>query len=279
MKSVSEKPQHIGVDSKPKGERDKIDLNHEISGEPTGRIQRFLTENHHGVDGEGEKKRSERRYRNMLEMLLAEDARYAKLYFEVQDTLNRARQAVDQALVDIRQHLEDSERTLRLMQDNAARLDDGTMVFRSAVDGNVYTEDGRKLSDDEARNIEFPENAPSREDYNTAKGNVETAQEQIAEAEAYQRDIDQAEERRLDADNPLTLEELKIIKRDISGNQLFSYGTTAQSVNGSVAQDISEDENLDMPPMNVQFDVARLGLSDRNSLPQFTSDKTSTLTL
>ncbi len=280
MESVSEKPQHVGVDSKSQVERDRIDLNHEISGEPTGRIPRFLAKNHHGVGSESEKKKSERRYRNMLEMLLAEDARYAKLYYEVQDTLNKARQAVDQALIDIHQHLEEAERTLRIMQDNATRLEDGTMVFRSTIDGHVYTEDGRKLSDDEAQSVELSENAPSQEDYNTQREKVVALKDQKSEAETYKRDIDHAEERLHDAENPLTLEELETLERDISENSLFSRKAGEQqsicdTKASSVAQEICVDKNLKMPPMNSQFDKARLDLPDVETLPQFTKNQTT----
>ncbi len=279
MKRVSEKPQHIGLDNKPSGERNQIDLNLELIGDPTGRNPRFFAKNHHGVGSESDKKKSERRYRNMLEMLLAEDARYAKLYYEVQDTLNRARQAVDQALTDIHQHLEEAEKTLRIMQDSAARLDDGTMVFRSTVDGHVYTEDGRKLSDDEAQDIEFPENAPNREGYNTQWTKVETAKQQIAEVETYQREVlDPAQERMNDENDPPSLEELKKIERDVQTQKpevlsqfFYQEGITANkssSDNVSAAQDISGKSPLNMPPMNAQFERARLDLPDIETLPQ-----------
>jgi len=276
---VSEKPQHIGLDNKPPGECNRIDLNLELIGDPTGRNPRFFAENRHGVGSESEKKKSERRYRNMLEMLLAEDARYAKLFYEVQDTLNRARLAVGQALLDIHQHLEEAEKTLRIMQDNAARLDDGTMVFRSTVDGHVYTEDGRKLSDDEAQKVEFSENAPSREDYYTQREKVETLKEQKSEAETYKRDIDQAEERLHDANDPLTLEELETLERDISEHSLFPRKVGEQqsicdTKASSVAQEICDEKNLKMPPMNSQFDKARLDLPDVETLPQFAQNQT-----
>ncbi len=277
---MSEKPVNIGIDNKPKSEQDKIDLNHEMSGMPTGRRQRFLTQNDYDIYGEeGEKKKAERRYHNMLEYLLAEDARYAKLYYEVQDTLNQARRAAEHALHDINKQLEVAERTLQMMRDNAARLDDGTLVFRSTADGHVYTEDGRKLSAEEASGIAFSENAPSREDYNQAKNSVETARTQKTEVEAYQRDIDHAQERLRDVENPLTLEELETIKHNISENSLFPRNSGAQqpvcdaSAN-SLEQDICKESNLNMPPMNSQFDKARLGIPDAETLPQLIKTQT-----
>lgn len=282
---MSDKPEHVGLDNKPAVERDWIDLNHEISGEPVGRIQRFLPDNALGVYGENEKKKSERRFRTMLEILLAEDAQYAKLYFEIKETLDGAKRAMGRALIDLNQRLGESERLFRLLQDNAAKLDDGTRVFRSAVDGSIYAENGRKLSSDEARGIEFSEHAPSWEAYKTAKDRLETVKEQKSAVETYQRDvIDRAQERLSDADDPPSLEELEKIERDIQvkkpevlSQYFYQEGllvdqSDLQGV--TVAEDISGKSPLNMPPMNRQFDIARLGLPDMDTLPQLTKDQT-----
>ena len=144
---VSEKPEHIGIDSKSSQERDRIDLNSEIAGLPTGRIQRFLSENAHGIYGESKKEKSERHYRSMLEILLAEDAQYFALYSQVTENLDKAYQAVDQALIDINQRLEDSGKKLQFLREKTPESEDGIKIFRSN-DGSIYTEDGKCLSDE-----------------------------------------------------------------------------------------------------------------------------------
>ena len=193
---MSDKPEHIGLDNKPAAERDRIDLNHEIAGVSTGRIKRFLSENHLGINNESDKKKSERRFRTMLAILLAEDAQYAKLYFEAKETLDKARRAANQALINIHRRLENSERKLHILRDNATRLDDGTMVFLSTADGHVYTEDGRKLSDEDAQKIEFSEDSPSWEDYKSTKDSHNSAIKQKSEIETYQRNVlDRTQER------------------------------------------------------------------------------------
>lgn len=61
MERVSGRLEHFGGDSKSTVKRERIDLNHEIAGEPTGRIPRFLSENHYAMyGGDSEKKQSER---------------------------------------------------------------------------------------------------------------------------------------------------------------------------------------------------------------------------
>lgn len=271
---MSDKPEHVGVDSKTAVERDRIDLNHEIAAEPTGRIPRFLTENHHTLyGGENEKQKSERRYRTMLQILLEEDVQYARLYYEVRDTLNNARRAVDRALSDIKRQLEEAERTLQFMRNNAARIDDGTLVFRSTVDGHVYTEDGRQLSADEAQDIEFSENAPSREDFNTQREKAQTLKEQQAEIETYKRDvIDRAQDRMDDKDDPPSVEELEKIEQDIQTKKpailsqyFYQERITANKPgtrNVAAAHDITGRSPLEMPPMSSQFDKARLDIPD-----------------
>lgn len=245
-----------------------------LVGEPTGRIPRFLSENHYALyGGDSEKKQSERRYRTMLQMLLEEDTQYARLYYEVQDTLNKARRAADRALDDINRQLEEAERTLQHMRNNAARLDDGTLVFRSTVDGHVYTEDGRQLSDDEAQDIEFSDNAPSQEDYNTQKQKVETLKKQEVEVKTYKRDvIDRAQERMDDENDPPSVEELEKIEQDIHVRKpailspyLYQEGlleNQSKPNNLTVAQDIAGNSPLEMPPMNSQFEKARLDIPD-----------------
>jgi len=280
---VSEKPQDIGLDSKSPAERDQIDLNHEISGEPTGRIQRFLSENSHDIYGESEKKKSERQYRSMLQMLLAEDAQYAALYSQVTKNLDKAYQAVDQALIDINKRLEDSGRKLQILRENAAELPDGTKVF-SSENGSIYSEDGKRLDDEEAQKIEFSDSAPSWEEYKAEKEVYDTATRQQVEVETYQRDVlDHARERLNDENEPPSMDELGEIERDILAKKpeiLTKYfyeenlleADTPQDL--TVAQGISETPALNTPPINMHFDKARLDLPNLEALPQITKDQT-----
>jgi len=209
---MTDKPEDIGLDSKSQTERDRIDLNHEMAGDETGRIKRFLSDSTIGLYGETEKQKSERRYRNLLDMLLAEDSHYAALYKRVADKLEKAQQAVDQTLIDINQRLEDSDRTLQIMRENAAELEDGTKVYKSTSDSRIYTDDGKRLGDDEAQDIVFSADAPSWEDYRAEKEKHELAARQKEEVETYQQDVlNPATERMKNEDNPPSMDELKEI--------------------------------------------------------------------
>ncbi len=213
---LTEKPEDNGMDSKSSVERDRIDLNREIAGVSTSRIQRFLSDDSFNMYGDSEKKKSERQYRSMLEILLTEDAQYKALYTKVTKNLENAYQAVDSALININQRIEDSDRKLQFMRDNAPELADGTKVFKSAHDNGVYTEDGKCLNDANTQNITFSNNSPNWEEFKSEKETFDTATHQKTEVETYKHDVlDHAKERLNDEDNPALMDELEDIQGDI----------------------------------------------------------------
>lgn len=213
---MTDKPESIGLESMSQAERDRIDLNHEMSGQPVGRMPRFLPGNRSDIYGETEKKKSERRFQSMLDLLLAQNPLYAQLYYEVRERIDKAQQAVDRALLDIKEGLEASERKLKLMREQAAELLDGTKVFKSSVDDSIYTEDGRRLSPKEAQTIRFADAAPSWEDFRQEKAKRDNTRRQAETVETYQRDVlDHAETRMNDKDNPPSIDELKAFDEDI----------------------------------------------------------------
>lgn len=272
---MSEKPEDIGLDNKSQAERDRIDLNHEISGESTGRIQRFLSQNSHDIYGESEKKKSERAYRTMLDMLLAEDAQYAALYCQVTEKLDRAYQAVDQALIDINQRLEASDRKLQILRENATELEDGTKVFQSE-NGSIYTENGNRVSDQMAKNLEFSENAPSWEEYKEEKQRHDVLLRQQNEINTYQDEVlIPARKRMDDKDNPPSMDELKEIEKtietqmpDVVKTNYHKGDLRAESPNNlSVAHIQIEEAGVGAPNISAAFDAARLDIPDIGSLP------------
>jgi len=284
---VSEKPQDIGLDSKSPLERNRIDLNHEISGEPTGRIQRFLSENSHDIYGESEKKKAERRYRSMLQMLLAEDAQYAALYSQVTKNLDQAYQAVGQALIDINQRLEDSGRKLQILRENAAEMEDGTKIFLSN-EGSIFTEDGKLLNDEEAQKIEFTDSAPSWEEYKAEKEVYDTASRQQVEVGIYQRDVlDHARERLNDEDAPPSMDELEelndqiktrmpdIVSTSFNHNEVAANGS--KTVITSAAHDMIDKTELNVPDLTAEFDLARVETLDIPLIPDITPAQIRTL--
>ncbi len=267
---MADTPEDIGLDSKTVAERDRTDLNHEQAGDDTGRIKRFLVEGASGYNAQSEEKKSKRRYQSLLETLLTQDPQYAALYNRVADKLDRVQRAVDSALADINERLEASGQKLQNMRENAGELEDGTKVFRSSVDGGVYTEDGRRLSDEEAQNVDIPDGAASWEDYRDEKKARDTALRQREEIERYQRDVlDPARERMNDPKHPPTQDEMRDIDRRIEAeipglvrSELHESDLQASHDDHpsiSAAHEMVEETNLDVPDMSKAFDLASAG--------------------
>ncbi|MCG7870494.1 MAG: hypothetical protein JAZ11_00140 [Candidatus Thiodiazotropha lotti] len=245
----------------------------------TGRIKRFLADGASGYAADTEEKKARREHRSLLDMLLMEDPHYAALYNRVAEKLDRAQQAVDAALIDIDERLEASEQNLQNMRDNAGELEDGTKVFRSSVDGSVYTEDGRRLSDEEAQNVDIPDDASSWEDYQRQKEERDLALRQREEIERYQREVlDPIKERMRDPDNVFTKDELEEIDKNIEASlpdtltkdhQGFDPSISEVEANSSTsaAHDMVEETNLEVPEMNKAFKTASLDIPDLDSAP------------
>lgn len=282
---MTEKPEEIGMDSKTPAVRDRVDLGHEMAGLETGRIKRFLVEGASGYAADSEEKKARREQRSLLEILLTEDPQYAALYNRVADKLDRAQSAVDRALVDINQRLESLDSALQTMRDNAGELEDGTKVFRSAEDGGIYTEDGRRLSDEEAQNADIPDGAPSWEDYRRQKEERELALRQREEIERYQREVlDPAKERMSDPNNPISKDELEDLDKRLESVlpdfAIKSYDgdidaeMPAPDTTISAAHEIVGETALNTPDMSGAFSVASAEIPDLSNIPKFDPDYT-----
>ena len=120
MGILTDKPQGIGIDSKITAKLDRIDLNNEMAGIDTGKTWQFLSNNSPTNPHVRKKLETEREFRSMLDVLLAQDPHHAELYKKVTEKIDKAQQTVDQALIDINQRLEVSDRKLQLLRENSA---------------------------------------------------------------------------------------------------------------------------------------------------------------
>jgi hypothetical protein len=111
-----------------------------------------------------------------LDILLSNPA-YEAAYKSAMQAYDRAQTAVYDGLSKAAQELAAAESIMNDTLDGATTLDDGTKVFM-AQDGSVYTEDGRKLDEDECVGIDWKEGAPSWEKYQKDKARLTDAQKQ-----------------------------------------------------------------------------------------------------
>ena len=119
--------------------QDFDDLQNEFAGRDTGRMQRFLSRD--AFDQMDRRKAKEREVvRNLLQILL-EDPVYRDRYERVRGALDKVAAATEKAVARLKEQFIVAEHELAAIQDRAARLPDGSRVYRDA-DGVVRREDG-----------------------------------------------------------------------------------------------------------------------------------------
>lgn len=263
--SFTQKPDSEALDSRAARERDMIDLNNEIAGRDTGRAARFFASGGSASYAQAEEKKKEERRMTMLAYLLANDAQYAATYTRVLDKLQRAQDAARRAMLDISQRLDVANTRLDDMRARAAELPDGTKVFRSEKSGDVYTQEGRKLTDQERSTVEIPNDAPSHEEYQHAKHSRDEAQEQKRQVEGYEREVLHPALRRMhDEDDPVLREEMEKIEHhadeampDIMRQQITKYDQSQSPTSKPAAVYMTMgDANPDLPDLNAAFSQA-----------------------
>lgn len=199
-----------GVDKRRR--EDVEDLQNEIAGRETGRRARFLPNGPRSEEAE-RKKREERAFQTRLAELLA-DPIYRAKYETAIRVLNSAEQATEAALAQIDIDLAAAHDNLRDIQDRAARLPDGTRVYRDA-DGNIRREDGSLVDAVLVDTILWTGDEPSFEAYRDAVGTIEELERAQKEVEGYRdRILGPSRDRIMDEDNPPSSDELdQIIER------------------------------------------------------------------
>ena len=194
--------------------REFDDLQNEIAGRETGRRARFLK------DGPGSEtaKRKERdaQHRELTRLAqLLNDPIYRAKYDSVLKLLSDAEQATEAAIDQLNSQIDAAKTELDDMMDNAARLPEGTRVFRDA-DGVVRREDGSAGENHLADTIIWTGNEPSFEDIQDAKHRLDDLQAALDAANGYQNDVlGPARDRITDPDNPPSLDDLDDIENDI----------------------------------------------------------------
>lgn len=141
MGILTDKPQDTEIDSKITAKLDRVDLNNEMAGIDTGKSWRFLSNNSPSNPHIRKKLETEREFRSMLDMLLAQDPYYAALYKKVTEKIDKAQQAVNYCAITRRNY----------------RME---LKYFSLITVALLSNTVNALSDEKAKNITFPKNAP-----------------------------------------------------------------------------------------------------------------------
>ncbi|MDX8353980.1 hypothetical protein [Cognatiyoonia sp. IB215182] len=193
--------------------REFDDLQNEIAGRETGRRARFLKDGA-GSDSEKKKKREEQQALTRLAQLL-NDPVYRAKYDSVVHLLAEAERATETAIARITDQIRAAEADLNDIMERAARLPDGTRVYRDA-EGFVRREDGSVVEDYLVDTIIWTGDEPSFEDLQSAKTQLDGLQAALDDVQGYQYDIlGPARDEISDPDDPPSLSDLDDIENAI----------------------------------------------------------------
>lgn len=192
--------------SKERRQRDHDDLQNEIAGRETGRARRFLPED--ARTAEGARKRRERLAAETQLALMLQDPVYRERYEAVSATLFTAIQTTDAVLARLEEQILAAEIELDAIHERAARLPDGTRVYRDAQ-GVVRREDGSTVDDTLVATIIWTGHEPSFEAFTGARDQLAGLEADRDEVTDYQNDVlGPAHDRITDEHNPPSLSEL-----------------------------------------------------------------------
>lgn len=166
--------------------RDFEDLNNEIAGRDVGRQPRFLGGRSATAEIE-RKEREARAFQNRLLELLSDPAYRAK-YDATMQALNDADRATEASLSQLDSDIAALQAMLTGMENRAARLPDGTRVFRDA-NGVVRRSDGSVVEEELAATILWTGDEPSFELYREAQDSLASFEAQRDQVQTYQNDV------------------------------------------------------------------------------------------
>lgn len=193
--------------------RDFDDLQNEIAGRETGRRARFLRDGPGSDAAKKKEQETQRALARLAQMLL--DPVYRAKYDSVLLVLSEAERATEAAIEHLTDQIQQAQTDLDELLNDAARLPDGTRVFRDA-NGVVRREDGSVVEDHLADTILWTGNEPSFEEMQAAKQRLEDLQASLDEVYGYQNDVlGPARDRITDPDNPPSLDELDDLEDEI----------------------------------------------------------------
>jgi cell division septum initiation protein DivIVA len=202
-------------------EEDRRDFERELAGIDIGREARFhgtefVEDRRQSRSGASSTQRSsQQQYASRLQMLLATNPGYAKLYNDTMGALGDAEAATDRAIAKAQKALDEARQQLEQTLTRAAKLPDGTRVFRDAR-GNVWNERGQRVSEVDAEGIEWRGDEPAYEQFLEESESVKDRLTRLEALQGYRVDtLGGIRDRMDDKENPPSSEEVEGFKREI----------------------------------------------------------------
>lgn len=188
------------------------DLQNEIAGRNVGRIECFLPDGAKSADASGKAKQERAQDLTRLQLALMSDPAYAALYRETTQALNDAQSRLDRLLEQVQREIEATHTALEDMRNRAARLEDGTHVYRDK-NGAVHSEDGQIIDDARAEGIVWRGDEPTYESMQDARERAERLQDIEHDIRSGQAEIGDMQSGMENEDDPKSAEELEGFKK------------------------------------------------------------------
>ncbi len=191
--------------------QDFDDLQNEMAGRDVGRISRFLNADARDAKSD-DKRRSERETAlTNLQIMMMNDPAYAALYRDTARTLHETQTFLDQSLEQVQAAKLETQAAMADALDKAARLPDGTQVFKDR-EGQVRQTDGSIVLDALVASIVWNGTEPTFEEMRTNKNRADGLDELESDILAGQVEIGAMQGRMDDQENPVSAEELDRFK-------------------------------------------------------------------
>ena len=190
-------------------------LQQELTGATGAKLLRFLTPEiaqDLRADLRSQKRAAEY---SQLVMLLLTNALYRQTYEQTLNKIGEYERRAEQALERIRQRKEEVDAELRDLRSRAARLRDGTQLYRDQ-NGAARAEDGTVFDGPELEAVIWPENAPSYEAIAAVRDERAALEKDEQAIERYQVEVlGEARNRLENTEEPPDLDELDAMLSEI----------------------------------------------------------------
>lgn len=226
--------------------RDYIDQQNEAAGRETGRQRRFLPDEE--LSPEGRRKKAARERFTALMRMLADPA-YRAHHEHVMQRLRAAELATDHALRKIERELIAATAEMDRIEDRAARLPDGSRVYRDAH-GMVRRADGTVVEDDLVATILWRGGEPCFEGMRAAREQLAAIHHTRQSLIDYQNGtLGPARDRMQDEDSPPSLDEMRTIERRIR-ETIPSYAKAAMPERAPPAAAMMPASSIALPDLS-----------------------------
>lgn len=185
---------------------DRDDLNFAMSDVEVGRQRKHLPDT--DIDPRTGKKRNRHQeaIQRTLDWLLLNDPQYRLAHKNLISTVREAQHDTQTALERVVDELRDARRAMDDLLGNAAKLPDGTRVFKDKH-GSVRNEDGEIIPPEFAATVEWRGDEPSYETYEAQRSRIEELESAEKELRGIENELGDIHERNTRNDDPLTIDE------------------------------------------------------------------------